>query len=484
MSAVLSAALMIAAAASPTLAWDHAHGDAGNAGFVDVTTAPAALPIHKISGLGNFAPGAGPVVAADGTTYVGNTNGQLRQILPNGQLGWMRDTPGDRIIASPAIGADGTIYVVGTRTARDHRGGRDVWRFDATLYRFTSFGAMLSPTRFPEHAQQGTGATSAAPVIWRSGADEVVMIPALYRLLGGYELRLLAFSTQGGLLFDQKVTGRGFDAVTGDTDWGDAFCSIVPVCLNKMFGLEKTVLLPNENQLDPAVEPPMPGVGIFYSGRGSMPVVVVADNYQYIVGYNFSPMQGFREIFRKHLTTDQIRMSSPVLLRDGHSAIRGHWQQQAWVLFGGPATVNWTEAVIPPSGSTPTLTADGTILMVDRPGGVTVIGTTPNRSVLRKTRLKGESIVPAAASCTHVFVSTADAFVTLDAKATSVVASFDWRGGGLSSPAIGGNGQVYALAGDSLHIFPRETRVEPTRAFTCREPGMFEPGTGGGPILR
>ena len=479
------AVVAIALAPIPARAgWPQAHGESTNGGFVDTVTAPAALPSQKISGLGTFAPGAGPVVAPDGTAYVGNLQGWLHAIGPNGQIAWKRDTPGRTISVSPAIGADGSIYVIGSRTARDHRGGRNVLRIDSTFYRFVPGGGMQVVAPFPEHGGQGSGA-AAAPVLWRSGGEEVVMVPVLYRLLGGYELRLLAFSTFGGVLFDQKVTGYGFGPITSSVDWGDAFCSIYPFCVNKIFGLDETIPNPEPNQLPRGVEPPMPGVGIS-PNPGGAPIVVVADNYENLVGYTFSPAQGFAEIFRKHLTRDEIRMSPPVLLADGHSVIRGSWNDQAWALFGGPHPQNWTEVKIPASGTTPTLTSGGHIVMVDRKGGVTVIATSPTRAVVHSLRLSGESIAPAAASCSHVFVSTADTMVTLDKEAQAIVGTFDWRNGGTSSPAIGSDGRVFALAGDSLHIFPAPHRVGPVVAtLSCRRP-VLEGGLGApaGPVMR
>ena len=81
----------------------------------------------------------------------------------------------------------------------------------------------------------------------------------------------------------------------------------------------------------------MPGVAMYASGGGD-PIVVVADNYENLVGYAFSPRDGFGELFRKHLTRDAIQMSSPVVLGDAHSAIVGHSTDQAWLFFGGPAS--------------------------------------------------------------------------------------------------------------------------------------------------
>jgi hypothetical protein len=52
------------------------------------------------------------------------------------------------------------------------------------------------------------------------------------------------------------------------------------------------------------------------------------------------------------------------------------------VLFAGPHPVNWTEVVVPQTGTTPTITGDGKIVMVDRAGGVTFVSTYPNVSVV------------------------------------------------------------------------------------------------------
>lgn len=445
--------------------WRHAHGNAANTGFINVFTAPAALPARKVSGLGSYAPGAGPVIGPDGSVYLGNIQGQLRALTPSGDQKWMRDTPSRKIMASPVVGADGSVYVIGTSVVRDHREGGQSLRYFANLYKFDPGGAMHWVRAFPE-TSRGAGTTSAAPNIWRSGDTEVIIVPVLHNL-GGYTLTLVAFSTTGAVLFEQKVTGWAAQ-ITGSASWGEALCAYNPLCFNQFFGLHPAVLAPGQEKLPLGIEPPMPSVGIFSETGAGPPIVVVADNYQNIVGYRFSPTQGFQEIFRKHLTKNWLRMSSPAIMRDGHSVLRGNGSKQAWVLFGGPNAVIWTEVSTPLTGATPTFTVDGKIVMVDRPGGLTVIGTHPGRSILNRVQLEGESIAPAAASCSHVFVSTANVFVTLDATATGVVAKFDWRSGGLSSPAIAPNGGVYALADDSLYIFSPPPQREIGGETSCQ----------------
>jgi len=51
-----------------------------------------------------------PAIGANGTIYVGSFDGHLYAIKPDGTLKWRYQT-GDGVSSSPAIGADGTIYV-------------------------------------------------------------------------------------------------------------------------------------------------------------------------------------------------------------------------------------------------------------------------------------------------------------------------------------------------------------------------------------
>ncbi len=51
-----------------------------------------------------------PAIGADGTIYAGSAGNRVYAINPNGTIRWSFDTRGDAV-SSPAIGADGTIYV-------------------------------------------------------------------------------------------------------------------------------------------------------------------------------------------------------------------------------------------------------------------------------------------------------------------------------------------------------------------------------------
>jgi hypothetical protein len=311
-----------------------------------------------------------------------------------------------------------------------------------------------------------TGRAPAAPNIWRSGATEVIIVPALYDAPDGQQVRLAAFASNGALLFDQFVTRWDYGGLTaGDDCW---------YCPDFTKRPDPPVL-----QAMAALGPLRPAVAMF--ARSGDPEVVVADNYQNVVGFAFFPATGFRETFRKHLTNDSrgILMSAPVVLRDGHSVLSA-WtesEKQTWLLFAGPHPVDWSEIVLPDlTKASPTLTTDGRILTLAH-SGVTATQTYPRAEIAltMPTDLSGR-LAPAAASRTYVYISTGAFLVTLDARTLQIVASYDWEEGGISSPAIGADGRVYAIAGETLFAFPPPPRC-PRRV--C--PGDIT--AGGGPVF-
>jgi outer membrane protein assembly factor BamB len=76
-----------------------------------------------------------PVIANDGTIYIGSRNNYLYALNPDGSRKWRYKTRG-RIAASPVIGDDGTLYV----TTQDAR--RDV------LYAISAEGKLLWKHKF------------------------------------------------------------------------------------------------------------------------------------------------------------------------------------------------------------------------------------------------------------------------------------------------------------------------------------------------
>ena len=463
---LISACVSIIALAAPAtnaLAWEFAHGDRDNSGFANVVTAPAKKAPITVPGLGRFALGAGPVVAPDGTVYLGTNEGKLIARRADGSPFWSRDiTPGQSIVASPAIASDGSIYVIGVRTVRDNRVDPPVTTVTSTLHHFNNSGAWLNQIAFPQHEESGAAAFGP-PNIWRSGGTEAIMVPTVYRHKygGGHTLRLIAFSLTGQVLDDKVVISIVPQVVggSGRPGWVDASClaPIVgwPLCLGY------SEFTPPDAAGPVIKAPPVPGVGIFTFAGGGTPFILVSDHYKDLVGYTFSG-QRFGEIFRVH-ENDFFMRTPPMILPDGHTLIgleslsrdnigAEEANRGGRITFTKPnsnaiAPVKLVNVV----WAAPTRMADGRVALVDRLGNVLVM---QDGRLVNSMNGGGGSIASAAASRTHIFVSGHNGFVTYDTNALAEVARIDWVGGGRNPPAIGPQGHVYAIASDILFVFP------------------------------
>src|SRR4030095_6811619 len=84
-------------------------GDVANLNFENVATSPAASASRAVSGLGTIPLGAGPVIAADGTVYLGNEEGEVIALHADGMPYWRRKLyPRQCLLASPGIRCDRT----------------------------------------------------------------------------------------------------------------------------------------------------------------------------------------------------------------------------------------------------------------------------------------------------------------------------------------------------------------------------------------
>lgn len=412
-----------------------------NSGFVDVRTAPATAAPVRFADLGKFAALAGPTIAPDGTVLLGTTEGMVIALHPDGRPFWNRQLPHPQwILTSPVVGADGSVYVVGSWVARDHRGGTTKTIGYAELHRFTPGGGVppMSSMPFPEF---GNGPTSIGePRVWRFGSDEAIIVPATYHGIGAPELHLLAFSLDGDVVGDWSETltsgdveGAGWEALANSIGLGGFVPGTFPLLAN----------------------PPVPGAALSDNPQGGTPFVVLIDRYfrrtitfTLCVGPS-CPAPGFTEQLRKSHGSHTL-WSSGVVALDINQAVVG---TDDGVVFGGPSVVD-----LPPvTGlgdvyATPTRTADGAIVAVK--GGSGGVATLRGGAIAFETPLEGWTVARAAASRTHVYIATTTGLHTLNADASEQVATFPLEGGGAWSPAIGPEAHIYVLAANTLHIFP------------------------------
>jgi hypothetical protein len=459
-----------------------AHGGPSNDGFTDVVTAPAASTSMVINNIGTFARGVAPVFGTGGLLYLGNEQGTLFAFRPDGNEVWRSRLPDERgIKASPVVGADGSIYVVGV-TGRRSRQGTLVDQ-QATVYKFSPGGGLVWKNDFPA-VNQEHGYTTAPPNIWSSGGTKVIMVPAVYRTATGLALHLEAFSTTDGHPLADTIVTNTPETITADGsfDLGDlldllACVEVDGACV--FLARFSSPLLPDpKNTIAFNAPPPLPGVAVFTFPGQAAPWVIVSDGMHDLVGYTFHFPDQFFEGFRAHDTVRQAA-SGPMILPDGHSAVGTDDSTDVGrITFSGPNGSRLEDVKVPGTVlGTPSRTANGDIVGVGyAPGGGFV--TLLNRDgVLHRGFTTGQTSAAAAVSRTHIFVATASALATFDVAELKPIQLFSWSGGGLWPPAIGPDGRVYAIvsstpipqtpstvvaASNTLFIFP-----PPPRCAVC-----------------
>jgi hypothetical protein len=460
----LAAVIVLAAQMHPASAsWDHPHSDSVNTGFVKVVTERAVRPMQIVP-VGELSSGAGPVIGSDGTVFVGNLFGQVLAFHPNGTPLWGRQLPaGQWVTASPVIGADGSVYVV-SETRQLVPGTTTDFSYQSTLTRFSATGAMLFQVAFPEHTgifTTGRGDANAAPNIWKRNGTEAILTLALYDT----EWHLIAFSIDGQVIGDTAIDkDEGGDITTlpfcEQRGWlRDLLCLGFRVPTKPFSCTDFSVCLPDDTG------GPMPGIAV-WRNEGGGTGVVVSDGQRDTVGYSFDPVKGFTETFRVH-DTRRVGAPAPVILPDGHTAqatsdnVLTDAAGGGRITFTGPNLLVQLADVFPlfPVHAPLTRLADGRLVAIQRKGRMSVAVIAGNLSIT-SDNLDGESVAPAAASCTYFYVASAGAFATYDVRTLRVVATMPWFGGGRSPPAIGPAGHVYAVASNAMFIFP------PGRAVT------------------
>ena len=452
-------AAFLISASQQAEAWQTAHGKPDNTGAVDVSTAPAAAPLPSPPQVGGIAPGAGPVIAPDGTVYVINGRGKLMSFRADGTLGWSRDIGNQGALSSPALGSDGSIYVIGAVRIRDKTTNPPTTREIAELHKFSAGGAYLWHVPLP--GAQGGLTTSAPPNIMRVGGHELVLVPTV-RLFGGFETRLTGFAADsGGVLADTLVSGF-VPETTGGVDGGALDVIGLYMTFGHGFGSFDSPSASGQGPNDVLPDNmriPFPAVAVFTPAAGGESLVMMSDGFRDLVGYTFSG-GGFVERFRVH--DDKRYLSSPPLAwPDGHAMIStGAFKTTTEAMFAG-----WNMSTIYAAGpltlAAPAALGRSRFALVHRNGGVTILR---GAAIEKAVQVPGQSIASPAASREHIFVSTASALHTFDKETLQEVAKFSWQRGGTSPVAIGPQGHVYAIADGRLYVFP------PVQATATNEP--------------
>lgn len=441
---VFCAAALLMLAASSATAWQTAHGNPDNSGAVDIRTAPAVKPSKTIK-FDGIATGAGPVVASDGTFYIGDLRGNLMSFDPDGTQRWSHDIGSfGSIMTSPALGADGSVYVIGYAKVRDNTTNPATIKHIAELHRYSGGGGLLWHVPLEVVASQSVNPgnpdilTFSAPNILRFGNSDVLMV-ASGRRQEFSQVFLTAISAESGhVLARQEVRSFTTPDVTGGPDWD--------LCL-MCFGTEI------EDLLHQRLTPPFPSPAISTPNNGGAQLVVMSDGYKKLTGFIFTG-NAFDEAFRTS-NKERYLTSTPLAWPNGPLMISSRTDKGPEVKFVSPIPGGGSSdqhVAGPQSFAPPAALGNFRFAIVNPVGGVTIMSAA---AVEKTVPLKGESIAAPSASRNHLFVSTVFALYTLNKATLQKAGEFSWDPrGGTSQPVVGPKGHVYAIAQDRLYIFP------------------------------
>jgi hypothetical protein len=442
--ALAACAALMTSSVDLAVAWQTAHGQPDNSGAVAVQTAPAVTPLNTVYGLGGLASGVVPVIAPNGTLYIGNARGKLMTFSADGQPGWSRDVGSQAIMSAPVLGNDGSVYVVGVATIRDRRTNPPTVTHIAELHKFTSGGGWAWHVPLPTN---GVKVTSASPNMLRMGGQDVVMVPWI-QSGAPFNATLTAVTQDGGILASKMVSSFS-PQTTGwsDADFGDFICE----GLMGGHGCRFTPVEGTPIEGDPLaynVRPPVPAVAV-HNAAGGAPTVMMSGGFQDLVGLAFTGA-AFEERFRIH-DDQRFFNATPLAWPDGHAMIASNGHDIPSQLVFAGFNLGTTQVSGPTSFAAPTALGNSRYAIVHRTGGITIVR---GASIEKSAPFPGHSIASAAASNNHIFVSTATALHTFDKSTLESKGTFAWKKGGTSQPVIGPQGHVYAIDGDNLIIFP------------------------------
>ena len=111
-SVLLAGLLLTLTGMGRATSWSRFHGDARQSGL-STADAPYDSLLAWTYATGDSIVYSSPVVAADGTIYIGNVEKELLAFTPQGNLDWSFRGAGNFRHSTPAIAPDGTIYIGG-----------------------------------------------------------------------------------------------------------------------------------------------------------------------------------------------------------------------------------------------------------------------------------------------------------------------------------------------------------------------------------
>jgi outer membrane protein assembly factor BamB len=378
-----------------------------------------------------------PVVGSDGTIYVGNVEGELIAVNPDGTEKWRFDS-GVPILASPAVADDGFIYVLGTAmfpeaTPPDHT-------LRCQLATVSKTGEQHQSRKIPDQ-----GITTGSPKLFTVGGATFVALHARTRFDGGLfrPSALFVYDEQITLLARRDLGCGDPDIVVGE---GPDIFGAIKNFFKRLIEFDSSarlepVPLDVFGELDPSVavahRPDL--------GPPEQPFIVVADRACATISAFRWRQPDIIAVWQRNLTNDNrpLLLTSPAILNNASLVVIGTRNGQVMAFDLATGAQRWVTDIGEALLATPASLDE--LIFVASSKSVHALNPITGAKV-RQHLLKERLLLAAspAVSKNHVHVQTLQEISTLALDFSST--GHDDEGfGGTSSPAIGANGAVYAV---------------------------------------
>jgi outer membrane protein assembly factor BamB len=413
--------------------WSQFQSGIAGEGFLAVNTELAVPPLLKWEADVGRAGFSSPVIGPDGTVYVGNLDGELVAISPEGTERWRRTFfDNATIMSTPAVAADGSIFVVITNQSDSGP--------ESTLNRVSSNGNLLW-SRFA--VEQGRVTTSSPRVF---GGFVFLYVPAQVAV---YD-------------FDGNLVSTGVNVNCGTVCGGSPGFDFLEDLLSTIGGglLECTVLLPIDSadcwdnfvfEFDGSTTAALPAldptVAIFTHDEGGP--IVVALSATCMTGFRFNaPNLEFlwqRKVYGGGCDDKPVIHGSPANIGGGLLVVA---DANGDVTAHDPLNGNefWKYESDDSFYSTPASFFQP--IFVASRDSVHLLDT--NGKLISKRSLLGRTQASFALSGNRAYIGTSAGLFTFDYEASL---NFTVDGAGatyVSTPAIGDDGTVYAATNSGI----------------------------------
>ncbi len=401
--------------------WSQFHADAASSGFAAVGTSQT-LSRKWLTDVGP-ALYSSPVVAADGTVYVGTTEGELVAVSPAGTVLWRRPFADSTILATPAVAADGNVYV--TTTRRNANG-----TFRSQLQKVSPAGVWLFSFVIPDG-----GVTTSSPKLWQSGQRTHVFFVA--NTSRGRELFVV---DDRGLRIGREEIGQCGYVAGGLGFLSDLWDFLTFVFPTTEFDDSGVPLTDQLGWIDPTV-------ALVRQPADDEIVAVTAHGCG--VNAHLWRAGSFEYLWERSFSSRPRRSSSPAVFASGLLAI-GAEDRQLRVYNARTGVELWHRDLGGPIVGTPA--SFGRQIFVTTLDKVFVFDSDGTEIVRRA--LPGPTIASPVLSGSRLYVSTRQGVVSYAFLLENRVRDARLHAG-LSTPAVARDGTVYAMSQRELHAYSR-----------------------------